>query len=361
MLREVASYLYRQSKYVMGRIQGWTLGIVEDVEDPLGLGRVRLRFPWHKEGELSPWAWPATAHLRDQEGSTFHIPQRGEVAVVVFLEGDMTKPAYLGTLWTPGGTGPLGQIPPHKALIKGKSSQTPDSYDHMKAPDLSSKPYPEPPSGAWVTNEPKDRVDEWKHYGGIRLLWEAFKRRLRFWSHPSTPFHLQVEHYDGDSVNPPKGTPYHALTLTSPDGTKIVIEDDGSSGVWTLKLEHKAGHFLEVKEGGGQSQVLVQDKKGQKVLLDAAQNKILVQDLVGQQVLLDANANTVLVKANSTVNVDAPGGTVNIGPGAASVNLAGGGPAVARLGDQVIVYGVMPGPGTATGQIISGSPKVTSG
>jgi len=254
----------------------------------------------------------------------------------------MTKPAYLGTLWTPGGTGSLGQIPPHKALIKGKSAQTPDNYDHMKAPDLSSKPYPEPPNGAWVTNEPKDRVDEWKHYGGIRLLWEAFKRRLRFWSHPSTPFHLQVEHYDGDSVNPPKGTPYHALTLTSPDGTKIVIEDDGSSGVWTLKLEHKAGHFLEVKEGGGQSQVLVQDKMGQKVLLDA-------------------NTNTVLVKANSTVNVDAPGGTVNIGPGAASVNLAGGGPAVARLGDQVIVYGVMPGPSTATGQIISGSSKVTSG
>lgn len=358
MIREIASYLYRQSKYVMGRIQGWTLGIVEDVEDPMGLGRVRLRLPWHKEGELSPWAWPAIGHLRDGEGSTFHIPQPGEVALVFFLEGDMTRPAYLGTLWTPGGTGPLGTVPSHKALIKGKAAQTPDDYDHAKAPDLSSKPYPEPPEGAWITNNPKDRVDEWKHYGGLRLLWEAFKRRLRFWTHPSTPFKVEVEHYDGGSVSPPKGTPYHALTITSPDGSKVLIEDDGSSGVWTVRLFHKAGHFLEMKEGGGQSYVLAQDKTGQKVLMDAQNSKIQAQDVSGQVIVMDASANTITIQANTAVTVDAP--TVNVGP-SGNVVLAGGGPAVARVGDTVQISGVQPGSATVTGVIISGSSKVVSG
>ena len=349
MLREVASYLYRQSKYVMGRIQGWTLGIVEDVEDPMGLGRVRLRFPWHKEGEMSPWAWPATAHLRDQEGSTFHIPQRGEVAVVIFLEGDMTKPAYLGTLWTPGGTGPLGQIPPHKALIKGGSAQTPDSYDHMKAPDLSSKPSPEFPDGAWISNNPRDRVDEWKHYGGLRLIWENFKRRLRLWTHPSTPFHLLVEHYDEGSPSPPRPIPYHALKLSTPSGTQIIIEEDLTTKDdnlkrWEVKVLHHAGHLIALIEhvteaGVVKSEVLVQDKAGDKVLIDALSQK-------------------VQITANAEVHVSAPHVLVD----SPSVELGGaGGSPVARLGDQVIVYGVMPGPGTATGQIISGSPKVTSG
>lgn len=332
-LREVADSLYRSTRYIQGRLWGWTIGEVVDVEDPWGWGRVRIRLPWHREGEASDWAWPIGARMWDEGGSTFPIPQPGEVVVVVFLEGDITKPGYLGTVWTPGGTGPLGKIPSHKPLIRGKASKTPEDYDPSLAPDTSPKPYSEPPDGAWVTNHPKDRVDEWRWYGGIRFLWEAFKRRLRFWTHPQTPFKVQVEHYDGDSVSPPRGTPYHALTVESPDGTRVLIEDDGSSGKWTVRLLHKAGHFLEMVDGGGNSKITVSDKSGNKVVLDAIANQIIIQ----------ANSK-VLVKA-PTVTVDSP-----------DVNLGGeGGPVVARVGDMVRVVGVQPGPATVMGEIISGA------
>lgn len=66
----------------------------------------------------------------------------------------------------------------------------------------------------------------------------------------------------------------------------------------------------------------------------------------------------VRVMSSATATVDAP--TVHVGPGG-NVVLAGGGPAVARVGDDIQIVGVQPGSATLTGKIISGSPKVTSG
>ncbi|GEM81852.1 hypothetical protein [Meiothermus hypogaeus] len=58
----------------------------------------------------------------------------------------------------------------------------------------------------------------------------------------------------------------------------------------------------------------------------------------------------VRLAASVKVMVDAP-----------IVELAGGGPAVARVGDQIQVSGVQPGTATVTGTIISGSSKTSSG
>jgi len=59
---------------------------------------------------------------------------------------------------------------------------------------------------------------------------------------------------------------------------------------------------------------------------------------------------TVEIRSTQRVRVEAP-----------RVELAGGGPAVARVGDQVRVYGVAPGTATATGEIVSGSSRTYSG
>ncbi|AZF88275.1 hypothetical protein [Meiothermus phage MMP7] len=70
----------------------------------------------------------------------------------------------------------------------------------------------------------------------------------------------------------------------------------------------------------------------------------------GRTVRLDDEAGKTRVSDPALIEVDAP-----------VVALAGGGPAVARVGDQIQVSGVAPGSATVTGTIISGSPKTNSG
>jgi hypothetical protein len=84
-------------------------------------------------------------------------------------------------------------------------------------------------------------------------------------------------------------------------------------------------------EAGSTLVVEIKTERGAKVRLDDENQKIRVEDPL-------------------LVEIDAP-----------TIQLAGGGPAVARVGDQIQVYGVAPGSATATGEIISGSGKTFSG
>lgn len=70
----------------------------------------------------------------------------------------------------------------------------------------------------------------------------------------------------------------------------------------------------------------------------------------GRKVRLDDEAGKTTVQDPARVEIDAP-----------VVALAGGGPPIARVGDQIQVVGVQPGPATVTGVIISGSSKTSSG
>lgn len=124
---------------------------------------------------------------------------------------------------------------------------------------------------------------------------------------------------------------------------------------------------LELATGRGQL-ITLDDDRGEVSPEDQLYQRphIRLQDAAGQLIEMDAStgqinvtANTsVTVKAASTVTVDAA--TVHVGP-SGNVVLAGGGPAVARVGDQIQVVGVMPGSATVTGTIVSGSPRVVSG
>lgn len=72
------------------------LGIVEDVNDPLKRGRVRIRVRRIYDQipvEHIPWASPR----KDTAGKQIAIPEKGKVVNVWFLEGDIHKPEYDGS------------------------------------------------------------------------------------------------------------------------------------------------------------------------------------------------------------------------------------------------------------------------
>jgi uncharacterized protein involved in type VI secretion and phage assembly len=71
--------------------------VVDDLDDPEGLGRVRVRFP-HLDEELSNWARLVSAGAGHDRGNFFR-PERGDEVIVAFEHGDPRRPYVLGGVW----------------------------------------------------------------------------------------------------------------------------------------------------------------------------------------------------------------------------------------------------------------------
>ncbi|HSP71643.1 MAG TPA: type VI secretion system tip protein VgrG [Gaiellaceae bacterium] len=82
-------------------------GIVDDIDDPNGQGRVRVSLPWLDPDIPSVWARLAVPAAGDKRGF-FWIPEVGDEVIVGFL-GDPSFPVVLGCVWN-------GQQAPPKTL-----------------------------------------------------------------------------------------------------------------------------------------------------------------------------------------------------------------------------------------------------
>jgi uncharacterized protein involved in type VI secretion and phage assembly len=94
------------------RVYGVVTGIVRDLRDPTGQGRVKVDFPWlaeeadavtiSKEGKEnrahSYWARPATLMAGNKRGTWF-IPELKDEVLVAFEHGILDRPIIIGVLW----------------------------------------------------------------------------------------------------------------------------------------------------------------------------------------------------------------------------------------------------------------------
>jgi uncharacterized protein involved in type VI secretion and phage assembly len=84
-----------------GRLFGVYTALVVDVQDPEGLGRVRLRLPWTTDpdgDEYEAWARIATLMAGSGRGTWF-IPEPDDEVLVSFEAGDPRRPFVVGALW----------------------------------------------------------------------------------------------------------------------------------------------------------------------------------------------------------------------------------------------------------------------
>jgi uncharacterized protein involved in type VI secretion and phage assembly len=81
-----------------GRIHGVVVGIVTNNQDPDGLGRVKVKFPWLSDVDESTWARIAAPMAGDQRGVYF-LPEVEDEVLVAFEHGDVRFPYVLGALW----------------------------------------------------------------------------------------------------------------------------------------------------------------------------------------------------------------------------------------------------------------------
>lgn len=93
---------------------GVAAGLVSNNQDPDGLGRVRLKFPWLSDDNESDWVRIATFMAGNQRGGYF-LPEVGDEALVAFEHGDINRPYVIGFLWN-------GVDKPPEANSDGKNS-----------------------------------------------------------------------------------------------------------------------------------------------------------------------------------------------------------------------------------------------
>lgn len=85
-------------------VYGVHVAIVRDVEDPEGIGRVKLEYPWRESTARSSWARIAVPMAGADRG-TYFVPEPGDEVLVAFASGDIDHPFVVGGLWN-GEDGP---------------------------------------------------------------------------------------------------------------------------------------------------------------------------------------------------------------------------------------------------------------
>ncbi len=80
------------------RFYGVVVGIVTNNQDPDGLGRVKVRFPWLSDEDESHWA-RMLSPMAGKERGLYFLPEVDDEMLVAFQHGDIRFPYILGALW----------------------------------------------------------------------------------------------------------------------------------------------------------------------------------------------------------------------------------------------------------------------
>ncbi|MFI6567432.1 phage baseplate assembly protein V [Streptomyces sp. NPDC050534] len=80
------------------RDRGLALGVVEALDDPQSLNRVKVRLSWRADAGDGVWARPANLDAGDGYGAVL-VPNVGQEVLVGFVDGDPATPVVLGSLY----------------------------------------------------------------------------------------------------------------------------------------------------------------------------------------------------------------------------------------------------------------------
>jgi uncharacterized protein involved in type VI secretion and phage assembly len=88
----------RRDEREVGRVHGVAAGMVTNNQDPEGLGRVKVKFPWLSDDNESDWIRIATPMAGGGRGS-FFLPEVDDEVLLAFEHGDINRPFVIGALW----------------------------------------------------------------------------------------------------------------------------------------------------------------------------------------------------------------------------------------------------------------------
>jgi len=82
----------------VSRVSGVVVGVVTNNQDPEGMGRVKVKFPWLSDEDESNWARVA-APMAGKERGFYFLPEVEDEVLVAFEQGDVRFPYVVGALW----------------------------------------------------------------------------------------------------------------------------------------------------------------------------------------------------------------------------------------------------------------------
>ncbi|MGC4174827.1 phage baseplate assembly protein V [Demequina sp.] len=121
---------------------GLALGVVEALDDPDSLNRVKVRLPWRQDAGEGVWARVAAADAGDGYGHVV-IPNVGQEVLIGFVDGDAAAPVVLGQLFNGKAAAPV-TIDPDKNAVRafvtpGGHTVTLDDGDDAAVSIVSAK------------------------------------------------------------------------------------------------------------------------------------------------------------------------------------------------------------------------------
>ena len=247
----------------------WWVGVVEDRQDPLKLGRCRVRiFGWHSENvtevptELLPWSQA----MMPLNNSNTYTPKESDVVVGFFLDG--------GNAQTPVMMGVLPGIP-----LKEANSQQ-GFNDQRNAAQLSIAPVK---PGDKKTNYPR-HIDE------------PTTSRLARNENPTQIELAQNNVKSPYERNPAYGAKYpYNNVIESESGHAFEIDD--SPGDERINIFHRTGSHLEMRPDGAMQQKIMANSTR---LIEGDE---LVHIKGNKSVIIDGDL-TYQVKGNVTFEVE---------------------------------------------------------
>jgi uncharacterized protein involved in type VI secretion and phage assembly len=102
-------------------MKGVVVGLVTDLEDPEGLGRIKVEYPTLGERAESGWARLATSLAGPELGAWF-LPEIGDEALLAFELDDIRRPFVLGFMWNGDNAPPSTE--PAERILKTVSGHT---------------------------------------------------------------------------------------------------------------------------------------------------------------------------------------------------------------------------------------------
>ncbi len=83
---------------------GAMVAVVTDNIDPVGIGRVRIKYKWQKKDDTnsSPWIRMAVPYASKRGAGMFFIPNKGDEVLVDFYNGNIDRPIIAGVLRNTG-------------------------------------------------------------------------------------------------------------------------------------------------------------------------------------------------------------------------------------------------------------------
>lgn len=99
---------------IASRIHGAVVGVVTNNQDPDGMGRVKVKFPWLSDEDESYWA-RIISLMAGKERGLYFLPEVDDEVLVIFEQGDVRFPYVIGALWN-------GQDKPPLANDNGKNN-----------------------------------------------------------------------------------------------------------------------------------------------------------------------------------------------------------------------------------------------